>query len=66
MVNFGNSMAYMNLTTGFFGEMTRMMAEMAEQHCRGRIVSVLEGGYNVKTLYECVKLHLEVLDGKYR
>jgi acetoin utilization deacetylase AcuC-like enzyme len=57
-------MANLNLTTEFFGEMTRMMTTMAKQHCRGKIVSVLEGGYNLKALSECVKLHLEVLDGK--
>jgi acetoin utilization deacetylase AcuC-like enzyme len=57
-------MAFLNLSTGFFGEMTKMMTEMANRYCGGRIVSVLEGGYNLMTLAECVKIHLEVLDGK--
>lgn len=54
-------MAYLNLTTPFFGEMTRMICSMAERFCDGRIVSVLEGGYNLKALAECVKIHLEKL-----
>jgi acetoin utilization deacetylase AcuC-like enzyme len=56
-------MAYLNLTTPFFGEMTGMMRVMADRFCDGRIVSVLEGGYNLKTLEECVKIHLEILKG---
>lgn len=59
-----DSLAYLNLTTPFFGEMTEMMTTMANHLCDGRIVSVLEGGYNLKTLIDCVKLHLEILKRK--
>jgi len=54
-------MAYLNLTTPFFGEMTREISAMANRFCGGRIVSVLEGGYNLKVMSECVVLHLETL-----
>lgn len=56
-------MAYLNLTTPFFGEMSRMTRTLADRFCHGRIISVLEGGYNLKTLAECVKIHLEILKG---
>lgn len=56
-------LAYLNLTTPFFGEMTRMMIIMADRFCHGRIVSVLEGGYNLKILADCIKIHLKELGG---
>jgi acetoin utilization deacetylase AcuC-like enzyme len=37
--------------------------DVAAAHCGGRIVSVLEGGYNPPVLAECVALHLECLLG---
>lgn len=49
------------LSSAFFGEMTRMLKDSAAEHCHGRIVSFLEGGYNVDTLAESVEEHLKVL-----
>jgi len=34
---------------------------VAEMHCQGRIVSLLEGGYNVPILAACVEAHLRAL-----
>jgi acetoin utilization deacetylase AcuC-like enzyme len=34
---------------------------VAETHSEGRIVSVLEGGYNVPILAGCVEAHLRAL-----
>jgi acetoin utilization deacetylase AcuC-like enzyme len=50
-----------NLTTEFFGEMTSMLTDSADDCCDGRMVSVLEGGYNLAALRDCVKLHIEEL-----
>ena len=44
-----------------FEEMTREVIAVAEAHCGGRLVSVLEGGYNVPILAGCVASHLEAL-----
>jgi acetoin utilization deacetylase AcuC-like enzyme len=44
-----------------YSEITRMLAEFAEKHCQGRIVSVLEGGYDLQALPRSVKAHLNVL-----
>ena len=38
-----------------------MICEFANQNCNGRIVSILEGGYNLDALTESVKLHLQSL-----
>lgn len=44
-----------------FTRLTEMVVEVADQHCAGRLVSVLEGGYNLETLPLCVAAHLESL-----
>jgi acetoin utilization deacetylase AcuC-like enzyme len=44
-----------------FGELTRLVCDAAAQHCGGKVVSVLEGGYNVDKLAESVAAHLQVL-----
>jgi len=55
-------LAGIRLSIEFFGEMTRMIIDSAKKHCHGRIVSSLEGGYDIYGLTETVKLHLKVLN----
>lgn len=40
---------------------TRRLKDLAERHCEGRIVSVLEGGYALSALGRSVVAHLRVL-----
>jgi acetoin utilization deacetylase AcuC-like enzyme len=51
------------LSTDFYAWMTQRVLEMANKHCYGRIVSVLEGGYNLTALPLCVEEHLSVMSG---
>ena len=44
-----------------FGWITSLIIDAANRHARGRIVSVLEGGYNLKALARSVSTHLEEL-----
>ena len=44
-----------------FVAMTKDVIEVAATHADGRLVSVLEGGYNVSRLVGCVTAHLETL-----
>jgi acetoin utilization deacetylase AcuC-like enzyme len=44
-----------------FEQITRHIMEVADTHAGGRIVSVLEGGYNVPILAGCVEAHLKTL-----
>jgi acetoin utilization deacetylase AcuC-like enzyme len=44
-----------------FSTLTRRVIEVAETHAQGRVVSVLEGGYNVDVLPLCVEAHLTSL-----
>lgn len=49
------------LTEQGFEKMTRLIKEAAERHCQGRMISVLEGGYNIESLYKSIKSHLQAL-----
>jgi acetoin utilization deacetylase AcuC-like enzyme len=42
---------------------TRRVMDVAQRHARGRIVSCLEGGYNLPALARSVGVHLKVLSG---
>ena len=53
----------MNVTTQGFGTMTEIFVKLAEECCGGRVLSVLEGGYNLKALAESVEIHLRKLSG---
>ena len=41
--------------------MTARVMEMADKYAGGRIVSVLEGGYNLAMLPLCIEEHLKAL-----
>ena len=51
----------LTITEDGFEEMTRIVKGIAEEHCKGRLVSVLEGGYHPTALPRCVERHLSVL-----
>jgi acetoin utilization deacetylase AcuC-like enzyme len=44
-----------------FVTMTKQVLDVAKTHARGRLVSCLEGGYNLDALAESVQAHLEEL-----
>ncbi|MFQ5507902.1 MAG: histone deacetylase [Leptospirillia bacterium] len=54
-------LASMNLTSDGFGLLTSLVRDIAVRHCHGRLVSVLEGGYDLDALAESVHAHLEKL-----
>lgn len=51
----------MELSTEGFAELTAQVRSMAEDHCRGRLVSLLEGGYDLEATTASVEAHLRVL-----
>lgn len=51
----------MRVTPAGFEELTRIVKGIAEQHCRGRLVSMLEGGYNLETLAASAEAHVREL-----
>ena len=52
-----------NLTTEHYAWMTRRLMECADHHCNGRILSVLEGGYDLDALALSVAVHIGTLKG---
>jgi acetoin utilization deacetylase AcuC-like enzyme len=52
------------LETGDFAWITGELCELAERHARGRVVSVLEGGYDLDALRDSVEAHVTALGGK--
>lgn len=42
-----------------FGRLTRMVMKIAAEFCNGRIVSMLEGGYNLSGLADSVESHIQ-------
>jgi acetoin utilization deacetylase AcuC-like enzyme len=45
------------LTDADFAELTTVMREVADKHAKGRLVSILEGGYNLNGLSRAVSAH---------
>ena len=56
----------LGLETEDFGELTDIVRAVANEHAAGRLVSVLEGGYNPRALADCVALHLDRLSDEPR
>jgi acetoin utilization deacetylase AcuC-like enzyme len=54
-------LAGLNLLEEDFRWITRLILDVAEQHAQGRVVSTLEGGYNLQALGRSVVAHLETL-----
>ena len=54
-------LANLNFTTQEFAEITRMLCTFAQEHCEGRVVSTLEGGYDLDALAASVAAHVDVL-----
>lgn len=56
-------LAEIELTTDAFAWMSQQAVALAEALCAGRLVTVLEGGYNFQVLAECARVHVEQLAG---
>ena len=56
-------LASVELSTGCYRWMSERILEAADRHAGGRVLSLLEGGYSLEALPECVAAHLECLAG---
>jgi acetoin utilization deacetylase AcuC-like enzyme len=54
-------LANLALTEADFAWVTEQLCEVANRHCGGRIVSTLEGGYDLSALAASVAAHVRVL-----
>jgi acetoin utilization deacetylase AcuC-like enzyme len=51
----------LDLETDDFVELTKLVAAVADEHAGGKMVCVLEGGYNLEKLADSVAVHLRTL-----
>lgn len=49
------------LTDADFEQMTQVLKDWADKACAGRVVSCMEGGYNLETLGETIRQHVQAL-----
>lgn len=56
-----DEMGQLGLTEADYSWITWRIREVAKKHCGGRIVSCLEGGYNLSALSRSVEAHLRAL-----
>ena len=54
-------MAHFRLQVSDFAWLTTQLLEIARIHCKRRVVSLLEGGYDPRSLAACVAAHLRAL-----
>ena len=54
-------LADLMLETEDFGWLTRQLRTLADRHAGGRVVSMLEGGYDLDALRDCAKVHVDAL-----
>ena len=59
--HFRDPLANINLESRDFYEITKKIVDIANIHCEGRIISFLEGGYDLIALSESIKEHLSAL-----
>jgi acetoin utilization deacetylase AcuC-like enzyme len=57
----GDPLGHFLLTDEDFAELTRLMRGIADRYGQGRIVSLLEGGYNLAGLASAANAHVEAL-----
>ncbi len=56
-----DDMAQLNLSDGDYLWLTEQIMQVAERHASGRVISLLEGGYDLPALGRCVALHIKKL-----
>ena len=61
--HFRDPLASLNVKAEDFGWVTRKLMDVAETSAGGRVVSVLEGGYDLQGLKESVAAHVTALMG---
>ena len=54
-------LAQLKLTSNDFYEITKRTLELSKNFCNGRIVSILEGGYDLQALQDSSKRHVDAL-----
>ncbi len=54
-------LAQFNLKTDDYYTITKRILETSKKFCNGKVVSILEGGYDLKALQDSTKRHVDAL-----
>ena len=54
-------LAQLKLTSNDFYQITKRTLELSKKFCSGKVVSILEGGYDITALQNCTKKHVDAL-----
>ena len=57
----GDPLGGFHLTDEDFADLTRLLLDLADQYAEGRVVSMLEGGYDLDGLASSVRVHCQAL-----
>jgi acetoin utilization deacetylase AcuC-like enzyme len=57
----GDPLGDFTLTDHDFADLTHLMMQLADKHCHGRLISFLEGGYNLRGLAKAAAAHVSTL-----
>ena len=57
-------LANINLESADFYKITKKIIDLANVHCAGRVISFLEGGYDLIALSESIEEHIKALNDK--
>lgn len=60
----GDPLGQLLLSDADFVRLTRVAKQWAAESCAGRVVSCMEGGYNLETLGKTVRAHVQELQGQ--
>jgi acetoin utilization deacetylase AcuC-like enzyme len=58
-----DNMSDIRLSTNGYSWIIKQIMEMAERYSRGRLLSILEGGYSIRRLPELARNHIQILMG---
>jgi acetoin utilization deacetylase AcuC-like enzyme len=59
----GDPLGHFRLTDEDYVDLTKVMLHIAKEHAGGRLVSVMEGGYNLRGLMKATTAHVQALLG---
>ena len=59
--HFRDPLANINLESEDYYKITKQIVDLANTHSKGRLISFLEGGYDLLALSESIKQHLFAL-----
>ena len=59
----GDPLGHFQLTDEDYIDLTKVVLAIAKEHAEGRLVTVLEGGYNLRGLMKATTAHVQTLVG---